>query len=384
MTSRPSSLRVAVIGGGIFGVSSAVHLARLGVAATLVTEGALASQASGRSLSWLNSSRMRSPEYHRLRMIGIDRYRTLSARNPEAPWLRFEGGLTWDADDASNAIAEVHAHEQRIGYDALLVAPDEIASVTPGVDARAVTPPGAVFNPGEGWVDLPSLIGVLVDEFVARGGSLVTDAGRASIVMKGGRVKAVATADGTVVETGTVLVATGAAVPRMTAEVGFTIPDATPTALLVKTKPADVALRAVLNTPRVAVRPTPDGSLVLDSAWSEQEVRRRSDGTFEVREETLHRLLQEVSAVLEGNPTLELESYGVGPKPVPKDGEPVFGALDGLQGYHVAFSHSGATLGLIAGELLAREIATGDESPLLETFRPSRFSQGERRLAFAS
>jgi len=52
-----------------------------------------------RSLAWINSARKRSAEYHRLRMIGIDRYRTLSARYPDAAWLRFDGGLTWDADD---------------------------------------------------------------------------------------------------------------------------------------------------------------------------------------------------------------------------------------------------------------------------------------------
>jgi len=43
---------------------------------------------------------------HRLCMIGIDRYRTLSARYPDAAWLRFDGGLTWDADDAANKIME--------------------------------------------------------------------------------------------------------------------------------------------------------------------------------------------------------------------------------------------------------------------------------------
>ncbi|TIT78848.1 MAG: D-amino-acid oxidase, partial [Mesorhizobium sp.] len=47
----------------------------------------------------------------------------------------------------------------------------------------------------------------------------------------------------------------------------------------------------------------------------------------------------------------------------------------GIPGYHVVFSHSGATLGLIAGELLAGEIVSGTPSPLLERFRPSRFDR---------
>jgi glycine/D-amino acid oxidase-like deaminating enzyme len=64
----------------------------------------------------------------------------------------------------------------------------------------------------------------------------------------------------------------------------------------------------------------------------------------------------------------------VGPKPIPGDGEPVVGELPGISGYHVAFTHSGATVGLILGELLADEVVTGRRSPLLEAFRPDRFN----------
>jgi glycine/D-amino acid oxidase-like deaminating enzyme len=373
MNSPSRVSRVAIIGGGIFGVSSAVQLARRGAQVTLVTEGALASEASGRSLSWLNSSRMRSPEYHQLRMIGIDRYRTVASKHPDVAWLRFDGGLTWDADDDLNEIAKVYAHECSIGYDAQLLAADQVAAVTPGVDAQAITRQGAIFNPGEGWVDLPSLINVLVEEFSALGGEVVTHAGRASVEVNNGRATGIATADGRRFAADAVLLAAGAAVPKIVAEVGLQIADATPISLLVKTKPINVALRSVLNTPRVAVRPTPTGSLVLDSAWSEEEVVRRPDGTFEVKDSTIQGLLAEASAVLEGNPRLALDSYGVGPKPIPGDGEPVFGELPGIAGYYVAFSHSGATLGLIAGELLADEIVTGETHPLLKTFRPSRF-----------
>ncbi len=49
--------------------------------------------------------------------------------------------------------------------------------------------------------------------------------------------------------------------------------------------------------------------------------------------------------------------------------------LKAIPGYHVAFSHSGATLGLILGELLAFEVATGGQHPMLAAFRPERFSR---------
>ncbi|WP_296744903.1 FAD-binding oxidoreductase [Mesorhizobium sp.] len=372
MTDK-SAPKVVVIGGGIFGVSTAVHLARLGANTTIVNDGPVANGASSRSLAWLNSARKRSAAYHALRIQGIERYKALAAAQDCGRWLRFDGGLTWDADDATNQIAEIFRHEQSIGYRTQLLGPRDIAAVTPGVDASAVSPQGAIFNAGEGWVDLPSLIDLLLKEFRERGGRVVTDADAAEVILANGRASAVRTASGQIFDADAVVVATGPAVPGMAAKVGKRIGDGTTRALLVFSKPIQHPLRAVLNTPRVAIRPTPNGAFALDSAWSEEEVIVHDDGSYEAKPSTIKRLLQEASNVLEANPALELESHHMGPKPIPADGEPVVGQLTGIPGYHVVFSHSGATLGLVMGELLAGEIVSGKPSALLEPFRPTRF-----------
>lgn len=373
MSERKKPENVIVVGGGIFGMSTAVHLARLGVKTTLINDGPLANGASGRSLAWLNSSRMRSDAYHRLRLAGIDRYRTLSQEYPDAKWLRFDGGLTWDADDGANQIAAVFDYERDLGYHAISVDADTVAATVPGVDGAQITPQGAIFNPGEGWVDLPSLIAVLAEEFQSLGGKIETGAGRATVEVKNDRAIGVKTADGKTWPADAVLLAAGGEVPAIVREAGIHIGDQTPVALLVRTKPLEHPLKAVLNTPRIAIRPTPDGAFALDSAWSEEEVGLKEDGSYDIRQSTLDGLLEEASKVLEGHPKLELNDFGVGLKPIPGDGEPVFGELGSIPGYFVAFSHSGATLGLIAGELLADEIATGKRHPLLAQFRPERF-----------
>ncbi|MER8577106.1 FAD-dependent oxidoreductase, partial [Mesorhizobium sp. M1374] len=93
-------------------------------------------------------------------------------------------------------IDHVFAHEKHLGYDARHLSSDAIASVTLGIDASAVTPQGAILNPGEGWVDLPSLIEILIAEFVARGGQLVTEAGCATVMIVDGRATGVTTTSG--------------------------------------------------------------------------------------------------------------------------------------------------------------------------------------------
>ncbi|MGY1855487.1 NAD(P)/FAD-dependent oxidoreductase [Modestobacter sp. SYSU DS0290] len=356
-------MQVVVVGGGVLGVSTAAQLAARGARVTLLTDGELADGASGRSLSWLNSAGAYPAEYHRLRTAGLARYRAL-----DVPWVRFDGGLRW-----GEGVRESLAHHRAVGYPAEWLTPDQVAARVPGLDVAALPDDGAVLNPGEGWVDLPSLIAHLARDLAATGGEVRTRAGHCRVVVDGGRVTGVRTGTGDVVPADAVLLATGAGVPVALAELGVTVPDATSNALLVRTPPVGHALRAVLNTPRVALRPAPGGGLVMDAAWSEEEVVRRDDGTFEVADSTVQGLLAEATRLLAGHPALTADSIGVGRKPIPGDGHPVLGAVPGVAGLHVAFTHSGATLALVVGELLAEEIVSGEPSPLLGAFRAGRF-----------
>ncbi len=371
----PQDLRVAVVGGGVLGVSTAAALARQGAQVTVLTDGPLASGATGRSLAWLNSFGLRSADYHQLRLQGLDRYRTLATRVPDAGrHLRFDGGLTWVSDDRLEDRRTAFQHMRDNAYAAEWVAPEAVAELTPGIDPGAVPAEGAIFNPQEGWVDLPWLVQHLAGELRRLGGEIRESVGPCEVVVTGDRVTAVRAADGAETPVDAAVLATGADVPRAAARLGVTIPEATPIALLVRTPPVRTRLRAVLNTPRVAVRPTPDGGLVMDAGWAEREVEVRQDGSYVARDETVQGLLEAASAILEGHPTLTCESVGMGPKPIPGDGDPVLGPLEGVDGCYVAFTHSGATLGLIAGELLADEIVNRRVHPLLRSFLPSRFA----------
>jgi glycine/D-amino acid oxidase-like deaminating enzyme len=363
-----------VIGAGIFGISTAAHLARMGVAVTVLNDGPLANGASGRSLAWLNSARRRSLPYHALRLAGLARYRVLADRYPQADWLSFSGALTWDGEDAGNEIAEVYRYERDLGYPAELLTGSEVSQKVAGVDGAAVTSAGAIFNANEGWVDLPLLIRLLAQEVVAAGGVILTDAGRCTPLVREGRACGARCADGREILADVVMMATGPAVPAMAAAQGIEIGDDTPIALLVETEPVDHPLRAVLNTPRIAVRPTPNGALYLDSGWSEEEVIVHADGRYEAPIATVQGLIAEAVKVLDPKPALKVKAVHLGPKPIPGGGEPVFGELQALPGCFVAFSHSGATLGLIVGEIMAEEMALGLRHPMLATFRPERFA----------
>jgi glycine/D-amino acid oxidase-like deaminating enzyme len=367
------STTVAVIGGGILGVATAAQLARSATDVVLITESELASGASGRSLSWLNSFLKHPPAYHRLRMEGMERYRAFARTHDAEDYLRFDGGIYWPTPGGAD-VDELVEHLTTVGYPVERLSPAEATARGLGLNEAVLPETGILHTTEDGWVDLPSLIRELSGEFVRDGGVIRTGVGKVTVEVQDGRVSAVVLGDGSRLPVDAVVMATGADVPEAAKAVGTAIEDSTPVAVLVRTKPVDVRLKAVINSPRIAVRPNVGGNLVLDRSWAEEHVVRHGDGTYSVPDEIVAKLLEEASAVLEGTPRLELDSVAMGPKPIPGDGHPVVGELDDVSGYFVAFTHSGATLGLILGELLAQEVL-GRRSPLLDAFRPGRFAR---------
>lgn len=372
MTEKSEVKRVVVLGGGILGVSAAWQLVSAGANVTLVTEAELCSGASGRSLSWLNSAGERSQPYHALRMAGIDRYRTLFARYPDRDWLRFDGALFWAADDDAGTKAR-HDYEKAHGYASHLLDRTTVNQVDPQVNSTALASV-AIANPGEGWVSLPHLMDHLIEAFKASGGEVIEHAGKASVLTAAGRATGVRSEKRGEFHADQVLVACGPWTPEVIAPLGVRIPNASPVSMLVTSTAQDHALQVVMNTPRAAIRSNPGNTLAVDHDWYEEDIVAHADGQYSIDQSVIRELMTEAGKLIGDGASLEARSWKIGLKPVPGDGEPVVGELEKVPGCFVAFTHSGATLALILGELLTEEMLHGAKHPMLAAFRPERFS----------
>lgn len=62
----------------------------------------------------------------------------------------------------------------------------------------------------------------------------------------------------------------------------------------------------------------------------------------------------------------------IGWRPLPLDGHPILGPSPAMPSAYLAIMHSGVTLAPIVGEIVAKEIITGNSATEIEAYRPSR------------
>jgi glycine/D-amino acid oxidase-like deaminating enzyme len=340
---------VVVVGSGIVGASVAYHLARLGAAVTIVDKALPGTGATGESFGWIGASeRVRGPG-GALHAAATREYRRLAAELPDVR-LRWTGSLQWGGRTVFDDL-EPGRH---------LVDAERIAALEP----RLCTPPSrAVHIPGDGALDPVATTDALVAGARGRGARLVPGTAATGLRVARGRVAGVETTGG-FLESGSVVLASGADLPVLCRPLGFVAPVAPSPAILVRlTGPPDL-VRTVVATPHLDVRATADGALVAAVEYageaSAAELARSAERTRDRIAGTFH-----------GGEDVRLRSARVGMRPMPAGGHPLIGPLPAVHGAYLAAMHPGVTLAAVAGRLVAEELVHGVEAPELRGCRPA-------------
>lgn len=373
------SRHVVVIGDGIVGVAAARELALAGAEVTLIGRGPESGGASWRSFGWLGAAQEVPDEYHRLRLTALARYRALLEDPALHAAIRFSGSLAWEADGAPVQALQGTADREpvqatfqrlrRLGHSVTTVDRDRAALLDPALRPEALPEDGILWARDEGWIDLPSVMGLLLAESLAAGARHVSEPTGVVLTCDDVGRPEVRTRDGDEVAADAVLVAVGAGTPRLLANVGFRVPAQESSGSLLLTAPHAVQARMVARTSVGNIRPRPGGGFVIHSTDFDRAAHGAGDARLALD------LLRRVGLLYRGAGPLQLDRVVSGSRPIPGDGWPVVGAVPGRPGLYVAFTHSGATLGLLLGELIAAEILDPDHrSPQLTSYRPERFT----------
>jgi len=191
------------------------------------------------------------------------------------------------------------------------------------------------------------------------------------LITDGSRVTGVATSDG-LLSAGAVVVAAGTASVGLLAPLGYQLPLGRVVGILgVVSAPAGTVSR-VLYPGKYHLRPTNDGRVAIGCRDMDDLVDEDTDTSSPPS--WMNQLLDMVRRDCPSLGGSRIEELRVGARPMPVDGLPIVGPVPGVQGAYVAAMHSGVSLAAIIGQTVAGEITSGSVSPILEHYRPDRFS----------
>lgn len=353
------SKSIAIIGGGVIGLSAAYHLAARGARVTVIEKARPGAAATAASFAWINAASMNgSADYYRLRLQSLLEYQRLERSIGLA--VKHGGRLEWRDD--LDALAGECAVLQGLGYDVHWLERDAIADLEP---ALRDPPERAAFTELECSLDPADLTDCLVAAGRALGVDFVLDSNVTGLMLDNGAVRGVAL-EGRVIEADTVLLAAGADSQALAATVGLRLPLANSPGLLVHTAPTRPLVGRVLLCATIHIKQDLDGSLV--AAWNFAGGETPDD-----TEQEAARLLAEIGSLLRLEEPLVLEAVTVGLRPEPEDGFPLIG-FSGPRNLYVMVMHSGITLAPLVGRLAAAEILDGIEAEILAPFRPGRYN----------
>lgn len=337
--------RVAIVGAGVIGAATAFHLARRGVAATVIDGlSGPAMGVTGQAFGWINLVHT-DPEddaAYALRREAVEDYARLAPMLPDAFRQARRGALVWE-DTAEKTGALVAAHRAR-GAAIELVDRHAIAMIEPRLKSP---PPVAARCPDDIALDPARLTESLLAAAAASGASARFGEEVAAIETLGGRVSGVRTQAGTVAAD-VVVVAAGTGTGPLVRPLGVDAAVSASPVFLLRYAAEPKLVNGIVCGPDLEVRQTNDGSLVVAEDFSGEEP-----------DDAGRRVLETIRAIFDLKGAVSLRSAVAGARPMPDGGIPLAGFAGGIEGLYLAVAHPGVILAPLLGRRAADTILGG-------------------------
>ena len=369
-----------VVGAGAIGLATASELARTGYSVTVLDAGGNRLGASDISFAWLNASGKTGRDYFELNAAGMAAFRSLAGEMGGAPpWLHLTGHLEWEtAPDLRRRLRERTRLVESWGYPVAVFSGKEVRE-TLEPDLLVPADEEVMFFPDEGYVETGGMLAHLRQTARDCGVELRSGVLVRGLAISGGRVRGAELETGEVLPADVVVCAAGRWTGELAEHAGAVVPllgssDARVAGFLARTAPTTTSFSRSVFSPRLNLRPDSNRRLVLQAF--DLDEKATADATDGVPQRVPRELGRRLRQTLRLPGPVAVEDVRVGVRALPVDGFPVVGWAGTLDGFYVVVSHSGVTLCLLLGRLVATEIAEGRDEPRLAPFRPQRFDPG--------
>ncbi|NYI67112.1 NAD(P)/FAD-dependent oxidoreductase [Spelaeicoccus albus] len=361
--------KVTVIGAGIVGASIAYRLAQNPeVDVQSIDTSTPGGGTSSASMAWLNASNKRPRDYFDLNFAGVREYDKLKSELA-ADWLHLTGTL---AQAAFTPNLEQRAAElEEWGYR--VEKTDAATALGKHLPQARIADPGefVAHYPDEGWIDTNGATRELIGAAAACGAEYQQGCGVTRIDREGSAYR-LTLADGTTFLTDVVVNAAGPKADRVAALVGRHLSLAPTKGMTIKFYAPDIDIDKIVLSDQVEVRPDVNGCVrthadAVDGVMAQGAATDRTELIALMREKAARFL-----PILESAP---IAGVFMGIRPIPEDQFSCVGAVDGIDNYFEAVTHSGVTMGPLIGRLITEYIVNGTKNELLTSrFDPNRFN----------
>ena len=376
LDSNRSPREVAIIGGGVIGLSIGWRLAAAGLMVAIFERGI-----AGRGASWAAAGMLAAGsevEPGESALFGLLKHSqslwpAFAAELAEASGLdvelRTEGTLSIAlSQDELGRLRQTHALQQRLGVESRWLSRIEALEYEPCLNPRLA---GAFLVAGDHQVENRILATALRLAFVRAGGILHEDIGDTAITTARGRATGVA-AGGTEYPADLVIVAAGAWTPDVAGLPAAASPPVRPVKgqmLALAMDPAAPILTHVLWTQKAYLVPRRDGRLLIGATTEERgfDTALTAGGMLS--------LLESAWRALPGIEELPIIESWVGFRPGSRDDAPILGKTD-IDGLILATGHhrNGILLTPATAQAIAQLVLTGQTAPAIAPFGLNRFA----------
>ncbi len=382
---------VVIIGGGIIGAACAEALSRAGLDVVLLERLGLAAGASSACQSGVGFGISMDDYTLRLHLAAVRAYRQFAADGAEVDYLHHGTVLVGPPDEETELKAGLRRlRDMSVGCEWL-----DAAALREAEPALSPEINGAARIDEMGQVSPMRVVNEMARRAVLHGAEIHTNTELTGIDVKGGRVTAAVTSQGTI-STSTIVVAAGAWSRKVGELVGLRVPVWPLKGHVLVTEPVPGMLRHYLTETRYektveavqAVdlgedgpqRGSPQVAAVLQNLPSGQILigssREFAGFDREVNRNRLAQIVTRAGYLVPGLPRLRIIRTYAGLRPWTPDGLPLIGPSQQVEGLVFATGHGGDgnTLALITARLVA-ELTTGQPTEIDTTpLSPDRFN----------